>query len=309
VTEPIRVGLGESGIRIYPLMLGTGEFGWNVNQASATSILDRFVELGGNALYTSDSYAAGRSEHIVGTWMRECANRDEMVVCVRVGGHEDNPGLGSVSLVRAVEASLERLGIERIDVLYLDATLDSSTHTEDILATSQWLHESGKIGAIGAYGFSTHQLIEARILGAADYPHVEVIDTPYNLLQRTPFEGDLQRLAITQGISVTPSHALAHGFLSGNHRVKGKTGHSVRGGQLRDQFNRRGIRVLEVLDSVATDAAVPVAAVALGWLLAQRQVVAPIVNPLAASHVTEIMQSARINFTRAQLSALERASL
>lgn len=307
VGSTVRVPLGETGIEIFPLMLGGGEFGWNVDQAGAAVILDRYAEFGGNALHTADGFSGGRSEHYLGRWLARRGIRDDMVIGVRIGSHPDNPGLGSVSLVRAVEASLTRLGTDRIDVLYLDGEADETTNLEDTLATVEWLRDAGKIRAVGAYRFRPERLVEARILSAAGYPRIEVIDEPYNLLRRADFEGDLRLVAGAQNLAVTPSHALEHGFLSGRHRTKAGAGQSVRGGQLRENINRRGIRVLRALDTVADALGAPVAAVAVSWLLAQRQVVAPIVNAFSTAHVDELVQGTGIALTRGQIAELTRA--
>jgi aryl-alcohol dehydrogenase-like predicted oxidoreductase len=100
-------------------------------------------------VHTSDGYAAGRSEHIVGQWLQRRGIRDDIVVAVRVGANPDHPGLGPVNLIRAVEASLTRLHTDRIDLLYLDALSDDATTLEDTLATVEWLIESGKVRAVG----------------------------------------------------------------------------------------------------------------------------------------------------------------
>ena len=105
--ESVRTTLGDSGISIFPLILGGAEFGWHVDLAAAHDILDAYRGRGGNAVHTSDGYAAGRSEHIIGQWMHTRGIRDEVVLSVRVGSHPDNPGLGPVSLIRAVEGSLD----------------------------------------------------------------------------------------------------------------------------------------------------------------------------------------------------------
>lgn len=307
VGESIRVPLGETGIEIFPLMLGAAEFGWNVDLETSHGILDRYVEFGGNAIHTADGFSGGRSEHIIGQWLRSRGQRDRAVLSVRIGAHADNPGLGSVNLVRAVEGSLTRLGVERIDVLHLDATLDVTTNLEDTLATVEWLIEAGKIGAVGAYGFTPERLVEARILASAGYPRIEVIDAPYNLIRRMPFEGDLRLVAAAQNLAVTPSHALEHGFLSGRHRSKALASRGVRGEQLRSHLNRRGIRVLRALDQVAAEVSAPVAAVSIAWLLAQRTIVAPVVNTFATDHVDELMQGAGITLSRTHIADLTRA--
>jgi aryl-alcohol dehydrogenase-like predicted oxidoreductase len=303
----LRVPIGESGLTTFPLILGGAEFGWNTDADTATRILDRYVEFGGNAVHTADSFAAGRSEHIIGRWLATRGIRDDIVLSVRVGGHPDNPGLGSVNLVRAVEGSLTRLGVEQIDVLYLDGVVDDGSALEDTLATAEWLVETGKIRSLGAYGFTAERLVEARILASAGYPRIDVIDEPYNLLRRQGFEGDVRLVAAAQGLAVTPSHALEHGFLSGQHRSK-QALQGVRGMQLRGNINRRGIKALHALDVVASELHVPVAAVAIGWLLAQRTVTAPIVNAFATEQVDELMQGAGVALGRAQLAELTKAA-
>lgn len=275
VGSQIRVPLGESGIEIFPLILGGAEFGWNVDLESSHDILDTYVELGGNVVHTSDSFAAGRSEHIIGQWLHSRGLRDDVALAVRVGGHADNPGLGPVNLIRAVEASLTRLRTDRIDVLYLDSTGDSATALEDTLATAEWLVESGKVRALGAIGYTAAQLVEARIFSSAGYPRITVLDVPFNILRRHEFDSDLRLVAGAQSMAVTPSHALEHGFLAGRQRTRVRGALSVRGAQLAANLNRRGSRTLKALDAVGTELGVPDAAVAVAWLLAQRLVTAP----------------------------------
>jgi aldo/keto reductase family protein len=110
--------IGESDLTVYPLSLGASVFGWTADGDTSLAILDRFAELGGNFIDTADSYVGGRSEVLIGNWMRDRGNRDRVVVGTKVGRHHENPGLGAVSIVRAVEASLERLKTDYIDVLY-----------------------------------------------------------------------------------------------------------------------------------------------------------------------------------------------
>lgn len=308
VGQNVRVALGEGGAEIFPLILGGSEFGWNVDLESSHEILDTYVELGGNAVHTSDSYAAGRSEHIIGQWMHSRGLRDDITLAVRVGGHADNPGLGSVNLVRAVEASLTRLRTDRIDVLYLDATTDSISALEDTLATAEWLVDSGKIGTLGAVGYAAAQLVEARIFASAGFPRITVLDVPFNVLRRHEFDSDLRLVAGAQGIAVTPSHALEHGFLAGRQRTRLRGSLSVRGAQLAANFNRRGSRTLRALDAVGTELGVPDAAVAVAWLLAQKLVTAPIVNAYAPGHVEELVQGVGVRLSRAQLSDIARAA-
>lgn len=307
VGASVRTRLGETDLDVFPLMLGGAEFGWNVDLEASHAILDAYAQRGGNVVHTADSFTGGRSEHIIGEWLRTRGVRDEVVLAVRVGGHPDNPGTDPVNLVRAVEASLTRLGTDRIDVLYLDATCGAQV-MEDTLATAEWIVESGKARSIGAYGFSAEQLVEARILAAAGYPRFTVIDVPYNVLRRADFDDDLRLVVGAQQIAVTPSHALAHGFLSGQHRTRSDVSRSVRGSQLAGSMNRRGTRTLRALDAVGAELGVPPAAVAVAWLLAQRTIVAPIVNAYAPGHVDELVQGVGVRLSRAQLADIARAA-
>ncbi|WP_248147414.1 aldo/keto reductase [Microbacterium aoyamense] len=304
----VRVPLGEGGPAVFPLILGGAEFGWNVDLESSHEILDSYVELGGNAVHTADRYSGGRSEHIIGQWIHSRGLRDDIVLGVRVGGHADNPGLDSVNLVRAVEASLTRLRTDRIDVLYLDATADQTTALEDTLATAEWLVETGKARAIGAVGYTAAQLVEARIFSSAGYPRITVLDVPFNVVRRHEFDPDLRLVVGAQGIAVTPSHALEHGFLAGRHRSRARSSLSVRGAQIAANLNRRGSRTLRALDAVGAELGVPDAAVAVAWLLAQKLVTAPIVNAYAPEHVEELVQGVGVRLNRGQLADIARAS-
>lgn len=288
-------------------MLGAAEFGWNVDLETSHAILDRYVEFGGNAIHTADGFSGGRSEHIIGQWLRSADSASASCWVYASARTPTTPGSGRRTLVRAVEASLTRLGVERLDVMYLDATLDHTTDVEDTLSTVDWLRDAGKVGMVGAFGFAPEQLVEARILSSAGYPRLEVLDEPYNLLRREAFEGDLRLVAGAQGLAVTPSHALEHGFLSGRHRSKAHVSRGVRGEQLRGHLNRRGIRILRVLDQIAAELNAPVAAVSIAWLLAQRSIVAPIVNSFAIEHVDELMQGAGVVLSQAHIAELTRA--
>ncbi|MCX6501717.1 MAG: aldo/keto reductase [Microbacterium sp.] len=302
----IRVPLGDGGPGIFPLMLGGAEFGWNVELTAAHAILDAYTEAGGNAIHTADSFSGGRSEHIIGQWVHTRGVRDDVVLAVRIGHHPDHPGLGPVNLVRAVEASLTRLHTDRIDLLYLDATSGTSS-LEETLATAAWLVETGKVRQLGAFGFRAEQLVEARILSSAGYPHFTVLDVPYNVLRRDEFSGDLRLVAGAQGMVVTPSHPLEHGFLAGGVRRREQIT-SVRAGQLAAGLTKRGNRTLRALDAIGAELGVPDAAIAVAWLLSQRIVAAPIVNAYAVSHIEELVQGVGVRLTRAQLADIARAS-
>lgn len=299
--------LGESDLVVYPLSLGASVFGWTADGEASLQILDRYNSLGGNFIDAADSYAGGRSEVLIGTWMRQRRNRGQMVVATKIGRHQDNLGLSSVSIVRAVEASLERLQTDHIDLLYFHDD-DQTVPLEDSLATVEWLIESGKVRYLAASNFSADRLMEARILSSTGLPKFVAIQTHYNLMHRTEFESDLRILASAQGLAVMPYYALANGYLTGKYRAKEDLTDTVRGTMAGEYLNRRGHRVLNVLDRVAKEHDSSTASIALAWLLAKRNVVAPVASASKPAQVDALMEAASIRLTRAQMLELDRVS-
>lgn len=299
--------IGESDLTVYPLSLGASVFGWTADGDTSLDILDRFAALGGNFIDTADSYVGGRSEVLIGKWMRERGNRDHVTVATKVGRHHENPGLGSVSIVRAVEASLERLQTDRIDLLYFHDD-DPEVPLEDSLATAEWLIESGKVRYLAASNFSADRLIEARILASSGLPKFVAIQTQYNLMHRAEFESALRIVAAAQGLSVMPYYALANGFLTGKYRSKGDLTADARSVRASAYVNRRGQRVLAVVDRIATEHGAEPASIAIAWLLAKRSVAAPVASASRPEQVNALMAAAGIRLTRAQMLDLDRVS-
>lgn len=299
--------LGESELVVYPLALGGSVFGWTANGTDSLAILDRYRELGGNLIDTADTYCGGRSEVLIGTWMRKRVSRDQVVIATKVGRHEDSPGLGPVNLIRAVESSLERLGTDYIDLLYFHDE-DTRVPLEDSLATAEWLIERGKVRYLAASNFSADRLMEARILSSTGLPKFVAIQTRYNLVDRMGFESDLRIVASAQNLAVMPYQALAGGFLTGKYRSKDDLARTVRGSAAGEHLNRRGHKVLGALDRVAVAHGVPPATIAIAWLLAKRNVVAPVASASDPAQVEALMDAAKIRLTRAQMLELDRVS-
>src|SRR5207253_1194107 len=184
------------------------------------------------------------------------------------------PGAGGEKLepariAAAAEASLQRLGVEAIDLYYAHQD-DAKTPLEASLAAFGRLVEQGKVRALGASNYSADRLAEAlRISAARGLPRYEVLQPEYNLMARDKFEGDLQALCVAENIAVLPYYGLASGFLTGKYRSEADFSKSVRGGRMEKYMNARGFAVLAALDEVAQEAGASVSHVALAWLAAQ----------------------------------------
>ena len=299
--------IGESDLAVYPLSLGASVFGWTADGDTSLAILDRFAALGGDFIDTADSYVGGRSEVLIGKWMRERGNRDDMVVATKVGRHHENPGLGSVSIVRAVEASLERLQTDHIDMLYFHDD-DPEVPLEDSLATAEWLVETGKVRYLGASNFSADRLIEARVLASAGLPKFVAIQTQYNLMHRAEFESALRIVAAAQGLAVMPYYALANGFLTGKYRTRADLAKSVRGDRVEAYLEGRGMRVLRVMDEIAAESAAPLGAIAIAWTLAQPGIAGLLASATTVDQLGDSLAALTLELTPGQIERLNSVS-
>ena len=308
VGQSVRRAVGPSDLRVFPVALSGNVFGWTADVETTESILDHFVADGGNFIDTADSYAGGRSEIMIGNWLRDKRNRQDVVIATKVGKSADNPGLTRRAIVAAVDASLQRLQTSHIDLLYLHIDDPSVAFEETLLAVDS-LIASGKVRYFGGSDHTGTRLMEARI-GAAQLgvAHMVALQNHYNLLHRPEYETGLARIASLQNLGVMPRFALASGFLSGKYRSRGDLARNHRGSEAAKYLNRRGLRVLSTMDEIAAVHGQTVASVALAWLLSKPNVVAPVVSASSAAQVRELTAAASLRLTRHQLADLDRVS-
>ena len=300
--------VGGSDLRVYPLAISGNVFGWRADDESAQRILDAYVAEGGNFIDTADSYAAGRSETMIGNWMRSRRNRSHIVVATKVGKNAENPGLKARVLTRAVNASLDRLGVQHIDLLYLHID-DVEVDFEETLLAVDELIRAGKVRFFGGSDHTGNRLIEARIASAmVGVAPMVALQNHYNLVHRREYEGDLAHVAAQQQLGVMPRFALASGFLAGKYRQKSDLVGNQRGAEVSQYLTRRGLRILSTLDSIAKAHDTSVASVALAWLLVKPNVVAPVVSASHAGQVEDLAAATRLQLTRQQVSELDRVS-
>jgi aryl-alcohol dehydrogenase-like predicted oxidoreductase len=311
---PPRRQLGQSDLQVFPLAIGGNVFGWTADSAATNSILDTYREHGGNFIDTADSYAGGRSEIMVGNWMRDRGARDRTVVATKVGKSADNPGVTARAISRSVNASLERLGTDYIDLLYLHIDDPAVPFEETLLAVDD-LIRAGKVRWFGASDHSGNRLIESRVIAAqlAVAPMV-ALQNHYNLVHRSEFEGDLARVAQQQRLGVMPRFALESGFLTGKYRSRADLARNERGGEVSKNLTKRGLRILAALDTVVAEQReggvedASVAGVSLAWLLTKRDVVAPVASASHPEQVLDLVAATRIRLGRHQIAELDRAS-
>jgi aryl-alcohol dehydrogenase-like predicted oxidoreductase len=305
--------LGSTDLKIAPLVLGGNVFGWTADKTASFAVLDAFVAGGGTMIDTADMYSSwveghkgGESETMIGDWLRTSGRRDDVLIATKVGmlPGEGGEKLQPARIAAAAEASLKRLGTDRIDLYYAHQD-DDTVPQEAVLEAFGKLVDAGKVRVIGASNFHAARLKSAvDAAKASDLPRYHVLQPEYNLVSRDKFEGELQDYCVTENIGVLPYYGLASGFLTGKYRTPDDLGASVRGGGMRDLLEGRGKAVLEAMDAVVSDTGASHAQVALAWLLAQPGITAPIASATSARQIEDLLPAMTLELSDAQLSAL-----
>ena len=305
--------IGDSGIAIAPLALGGNVFDWTADEATSFAVLDAFVDAGGTMIDTADVYSAwvpghkgGESEALIGRWLkRDPTKRDHVVIATKVGMMS---GLSPDTVQTACEGSLQRLGIDSID-LYYQHQDDASVPLADSLRAFERLREQGKIRAVGISNFTADRVDEAvatvRRLG---FMPAVALQPWYNLVERERFEDELQAAALRNGLSVFPFYSVANGFLTGKYRRTEDLGKSPRGQRNIAYLEGKGMRVLQAMDEIASETGAALATIALAWLMAQPAVTAPIASATSLEQLRELTAAMDLTLRPDQLGRLNAAS-
>ena len=305
--------VGTSDMMVAPLALGGNVFDWTADEAASFEVLDAFVDAGGSMIDTADVYSAwvpghvgGESERLIGRWLkRDPAKRDKVVIATKVGFMA---GLAPDTIAPACDASLQRMGIERID-LYYQHKDDESVPLADSLGAFDALVKAGKVRATGLSNFTA-----ARVEAALGACHENGLATPvalqpwYNLVEREKYEGALSIVALNQGLSVFPYYSLANGFLTGKYRSKDDLGKSPRGLRTVEYLEGKGPRVLAALDEIAAETGASLATIALAWTKAQPGITAPIASATSLDQFADLAAALTLDLTPGQIEFLNAAS-
>ena len=305
--------LGSTDLKIAPLVLGGNVFGWTADRAASFAVLDAFVAGGGTMIDTADVYSAwvdghkgGESESMIGEWLKASGKRDDVLIATKVGmlPGEGGEKLAPARIAAAAEASLKRLGTDRIDLYYAHQD-DESQSQEAVLEAFGKLVDAGKVRVIGASNFHAARLKSAvEAAKTSDLPRYHVLQPEYNLVSRTKFEGELQDYCVTENIGVLPYYGLASGFLTGKYRTKDDLSQSVRGGRMGELLEGTGKAVLDAMDSVVEATGATHAQVALAWLIAQPGVTAPIASATSVKQIEDLLPAMTLELSKDQLDAL-----
>jgi aryl-alcohol dehydrogenase-like predicted oxidoreductase len=305
--ELTRIGLGcgnFGGVGSAPQFFGQGE-----SEEEAFELLDVASELGINFLDTADAYGGGRSETWIGSWLRARRRRPLLSTKVFHSVHGDpaDRGLAHARILRQLDGSLERLGVDRVD-MYLVHEPDPETPLEETLTALDELVRAGKVGAIGASNVDRAWLEEAHAISEREgFARVEWVQNSYSLLDRAP-ERDVLPFCAEHGLGFTPFSPLAGGWLTGKYR-RGEPPPAGSRMTLRPEpyvhlDDDAVYRGLDALHDAAARRGVDMPALAFAWLLSHPQVTAVVAGPRKPEHLTPAARALDV-----ELSSTERDEL
>jgi aryl-alcohol dehydrogenase-like predicted oxidoreductase len=298
-------------LSVFELCLGTNPFGWTASEEESFAVLDAYVAAGGNFIDTADAYSVwaeghvgGEAETVIGHWLASRGNRDGLVIATKVGSLG---GLSAENISQRVDDSLERLGIDQIDLLYAHRD-DPNTSLEETVRALDVAVKEGKARHIAASNYEPARLAQALEISEREGLSRFVVFQPhYNLLERG-YEETLAALVERHGLACVPYFGLAKGFLTGKYR-HGSDGVSARGRLDGSAYmDDRGWRVLGAVDEIAHAHGTADAAVALAWLLAQPTVLVPIASARTPEQLADQLPMVRLALSDLELQQLADAA-
>lgn len=312
--------MGKTGLKVSELCLGAMTFGRETPEDESRIILDKFVEAGGNFIDIADVYAGGKSEEIVGRWLRD-KKRDDFVIATKVrfpmGQGPNDLGLSRKHILAGVEASLRRMNIDYID-LYQVHCWDRGTPLEETLSTLDGLVSRGKVRYVGVSNYTGWQLQKAIDLSKhMGWEPFTCAQPQYNLLCRE-VEWEVMDVCIQEGLGVIPWSPLKGGWLSGKYqrgmaappegsRVEAAAKHGW--SEAWDNYNTEHTwNVIDVLLAVAEEAGKTPSQVAINWLLQRPGVTAPIIGARTLEQLENSLGSSGWALSKEHMARLDAVS-
>jgi aryl-alcohol dehydrogenase-like predicted oxidoreductase len=307
------VNLGDTGLRVSRVCLGMMSFGkhesrqWALDEASAEPIVRRAVEGGVSFFDTADVYNGGQSEVVTGRLLGKLfGSREEYVVATKVHGRtmagENGRGLSRKHVLASIDASLERLGLDYVD-LYQIHRWDPLT---PIAETMEALHDvvrAGKARYIGASSMYAWQFAKAQHVAATRFVSMQ---NHYNLIYREE-EREMIPQCLDQGVGILPWSPLARGLLAGGSSGGERRTTRARTDPYLQSLYRPDldVAVVDRAAEVAAERGVATAQVALAWLLHQPGVTAPIVGATRLEHLEDALAAERLSLSEEERKRLE----
>jgi aryl-alcohol dehydrogenase (NADP+) len=314
------VNLGKSGLKVSRLCLGMMTYGtpewrpWILDEEASHPFIKKALDEGINFFDTADMYSKGVSEELTGKLLREFGvKREKVVVATKVYFNlTDDVNAGGLSrkhIMDAIDASLQRLGMDYVD-LYQIHRWDYDTPIEETMEALHDVVKAGKARYIGASSMYAWQFAKAQYTADTNsWTRFVSMQNHYNLVYREE-EREMIPLCIDQGIGLIPWSPLARGFLAGN-RVRDGGGETARA-KVDDYadhlyFRDDDFSVVERAREIAKKRGVTSAQIALAWMLDKAHITAPIIGASKMEHLEQAIAALEIELSEVEVSSLEEA--
>jgi aryl-alcohol dehydrogenase-like predicted oxidoreductase len=313
--------LGQTGIKVSELCMGTMQFGWTADEDTSINVLTASYNAGINFIDTADVYSrwapgnpGGVAEMIIGKWMK--ANgvpRDKLVIATkvrgRIGDGPNDEGLSRTHILNAVEASLRRLDTDYID-LYQTHFYDENTPIEETLSVMDDLVRQGKVRYVGCSNYPAWRLMQA--LWTAERSNLvryDCLQPHYNLVHRDEFERELADVCRRYRLGVIPYSPLAGGFLSGKYRKDRPQPESGRARSAQTYFNDKNWNLLDQMEKIGNQkGGCSISQIALAWLLSDALITSPIIGPRSLDQLKDNLGAVGLRLTAEEKKKLDEAS-
>ncbi len=296
--------LGKSNLTVSAISLGCATFGREIDADTSFAVMDRAVDHGINLFDTAEAYAGGRSEEIVGAWLRERAAYGRVLIATKVAGT-----LTRKRVIDSAHVSLQRLGVATIDLFQLHRW-DPETPLDETLSALDALLRSGAVRAIGCSNYAAWQLCKA--LWRQDVHGWRAFDATqvnYNLVARS-IETELAPLCADQGLGVLTYSPRAAGFLTGKYApgvpIPPGTRFAVAPGHDELYFSERNFRILAELRVQAAAWGVELPQLALSWVLSRPGITSVLIGARGPEQVDQAIAARAITLEPEQLDTLDR---
>ena len=313
------VRLGTTGLKVSRICLGTMTYGtpkwrpWVLDEEASRPFIARALEHGINFFDTADMYSRGESERVLGRALKALTARDQVVVATKAFYPAATDGVNAKGLSRkhlfdAIDASLQRLGTDYVD-LYQIHRFDYETPIDETLEALHDIVKAGKARYIGASSMFAWQFM--RMLATSDahgWTRFVAMQNHYNLIYREE-EREMLPLCREEGIGVIPWSPLARGFLSGNRKRGDRTADTIR--SKTDQYatelyhSDADYEIADRVTGLAAERGVKPTQIALAWLLAKPGVTAPIVGASKLPHLEDAIGAVDLRLSEAEIARLE----
>lgn len=312
--------LGNSGAVVSSYALGTMTFGNETDEAGAHQQLDRYFEAGGNFVDTADVYTAGASEDIIGSWLAKSSHRDSVVLATKgrfpTGDTPNDVGTSRRHLRRALDDSLQRLGVDHVDLYQLHAW-DPITPLQETLSFLEDAVRAGKIAYGGLSNFTGWQLQKAcDLIDRQGWSPLVTLQPQYNLLVRE-IEWEIVPAAQENKLGLLPWSPLGGGWLTGKYSFDEEPTGATRLGEnpergveawARRSKNQRVRDVVEAVRSIASERGISMAQVALAWLVDRPAITSVILGARTMEQLDDNLAAADLHLTAEETAQLDEAS-